>query len=174
MSLAHRLATSTTRLILIAIVAGGLLTIALNLRRLGPADSDQPFNSPDEVAPVEALLREGFPVAQEVVKGDEATARAAVVRAGRKKMSEAASKVVALQTRKGPVPDVDNPFRDSIELAKDPDGEWSIRQIQDLRRMIIGVALAGPEPTVVFWGGYDETGPGEWTTWTMLLPLPEK
>jgi hypothetical protein len=174
MSLAHRLATSTTRLILIAIVAGGLLTVALNLRPLGPADSDEPFNSSDGVAPVDALLREGFPVAQEVVTGDEAAARAAVIRAGREKMSEAASKVVALQTRKGPVPEADTPLGDTIELAQDPEGKWSIRQIQDLRRMIIGVATAGPEPTIVFWGGYDETGPGEWTTWTMLLPLPEK
>ena len=37
-------------------------------------DSDEPFNSSDEVAPVDALLREGFPVTQEVVKGDEAAA----------------------------------------------------------------------------------------------------
>jgi len=173
-SLADRLANSTTRLILIAIVAGGLLTVALNLRRPGMADSDGPLNQTDVVAPIDDFLREGFPVAREIVKGDEAAAREAVVRTGRAKIGDAAAKVVALQADPKSVPKTEDPFADTVELASDPDGKWSIRQMQDLRRMILGWATAGPEPTVVFWGGYDETGPGEWTTWTMLLPLPEK
>jgi hypothetical protein len=171
---ADRLTRSTTRLILIAIVAGGLLTVALNLQRPDLPDSDDPLNLPDEVAPVDHFLSESFPVAREIVKGDEAAARQAVVRIGRKRMTAAAEKVVALRTRKGPVARAESPFEGSLELASDPGGKWTIRQIQDLRRIIIGVATAGPEPTVVFWGGYDETGPGEWTAWTMLLPLPEK
>jgi hypothetical protein len=173
-SLADRLATSTTRLILIAIVAGGLLTVALNLRKPDSADSDGPLNQTDVVAPIDDLLREGFPVAREIVKGDEAAANEAIVRTGRVKMGEAAARVVALQAGLKSVPKTERPFADTIELAGDPDGKWSIRQMQDLPRMIVGVATAGPEPTVVFWGGYDETGPGEWTTWTMLLPLPER
>ncbi|OAI54097.1 hypothetical protein AYO47_03580 [Planctomyces sp. SCGC AG-212-M04] len=173
-SLADRIATSTTRLILIAVVAGGLLTIAWNLRGIGPSDSDEsPLNQTDLVAPVDDLLREGFPVSQVLVKGDEAAARAAVVKIGREKMGEAALKVVALQKVPPPARTTDDAFAGSTELANDPDGKWSIRQLDDLRRLIIGLAMAGPQPTVVFWGGYDETAPGEWTTWTMLLPLPE-
>src|SRR5436190_8978584 len=172
-SLADRLATSTTRLILIAIVAGGLLTIALNLRGAGSPDSDEPLNQTDLVAPVDDLLREGFPVSQVLVKGDEAAARAAIVKIGREKMGEAAMKIVALQKGLPPALKTEDPFARSTELASDPDGKWSIRQMQDLRRLILGLAMTGPQPTVVFWGGYDETGPGEWNTWTMLLPLPE-
>jgi hypothetical protein len=173
-TLAERVAASTTRLILIAIVAGGLLTAALNLRRPDLPDSDDPLNQSDLVAPVDDLLREGFPVVREIVKGDEAAARAAVVRVGRAKMGDAAARVATLQTGLKAVPKEENPLADTVELASDPDGKWSIRQMQDLRRIILGIATAGPEPTIVFWGGYDETGPGEWTTWTMLLPLPEK
>jgi hypothetical protein len=173
-SLADRLATSTTRLILIAIVAGGLLTIALNLRGTGRLDSvEPPLTQTDLVAPADDLLREGFPVSQVLVKGDEAAARAAVIKIGREKIGEAAMKIVDLQKGLPPAQKIEDPFAGSTELASDPDGKWSIRQMQDLRRLIIGLAMAGPQPTVVFWGGYDETGPGEWNTWTMLLPLPE-
>jgi hypothetical protein len=172
-SLGDRLATSTTRLIFIAIVAGGLLTIALNLRGTGSLDSEEPpLNQTDLVAPVDDLLREGFRVSQVVVKGEEAAARAKVVKIGRESIGEAAAKVVALAKGLPPAADTQDPFAGSRELARDPEGRWSIRQLEEFRR-IIGVAMAGPQPTVVFWGGYDETGPGEWTVWTMLLPLPE-
>jgi len=170
------MADATTRLILIAIVAGGLLTVILNISRLRSLhDSDEPSNQPDDVAPVEDLLREGFPVQQAVVRGDEDAARAAVVEVGQKMMPDAAHRVAGMQKRNGAAPAKPaEPFESALELARGADGSWRILQMRDLKPMIIGVVHAGPEPTIVFWGGYDVTGPGEWSTWTMLLPLPEK
>lgn len=173
-ALADRVTASTTRLILIAIVAGGLLTAALNLRRPGTGDSDEPLNPSVAVAPIDHFLSEGLPVGREIVRGDEAAARAAVVRLGRAKIAAAVKGMNSLRTSQKPVAEAIDPLEDTVELASDPGGKWSIRQLQDLRRMIIGVSLAGPEPTVLFWGGYDETGPDEWTVWTVLLPVTEK
>jgi hypothetical protein len=126
------------------------------------------------VAPIDQFLSESFPVAREIVTGDEAAAREALVRRAREKMTAAAATLDTLPSDQRPAAGAHDPFADTVELAGDPAEKWTIRQLKDLPRMIIGVATSGPEPAVVFWGGYDETGPGEWTTWTMLLPLPEK
>jgi len=172
--LAERVASGTTRLILIAIVAGGLLTVAVNLGRMRSSENDAPLTDTDAVALPDDLIREGFPVTHRVINGDEAAARDAVVQTCREKIDDAARRVVSLQTRANPAVPPDEPFENAVELDRDPGGKWSIHQLQDLRRLIVGVGRAGSEPTILFWGGYDETGPGQWTTWTMLLPLPEK
>ncbi len=173
-SLGQRLSDGTTRLILVAIVAGGLLTAGLNLWRFRESSaSDDPPALSDDVAPEVDLLNEGFPVVRKTVQGDEAAARDAVVRDFRAKIDEAAKQVADFQTRSAVKAPAEEPFENSVELARDPGGKWSIHQVQDLRRMIVGVVRGGPAATVLFWGGYDETAPGSWATWTMQLPLPE-
>jgi hypothetical protein len=155
-------------------VAGGLLTVALNLRKPGLADPDDPLNLTDGVAPTGHFLLDDLPVAREVIKGNEVAAREAVLRIGREKIAAAVEKLNGLPTHKKPAAGATNPLDESVELVADSDGKWSIRQLQDLPRMIIGLALTEPDPTVMFWGSYDETGPGEWSVWTMLVPPPEK
>ncbi|HVJ86022.1 MAG TPA: hypothetical protein VM452_10290, partial [Caulifigura sp.] len=169
-----RVSDGTTRLILVAIVAGGLLTAGLNLWRFRESSaSDDPPALSDDVAPEDDLLNEGLPVVRKTVQGDEAAARAAVVQAFRVKIDEAAKQVAEFQARSAVKAPANEPFEDAVELARDPDGKWLIYQVQDVRRMIVGVVRAGPAPTILFWGGYDETAPGSWATWTMQLPLPE-
>jgi len=173
-NLAGRVATATSRLILIAIVVGGLLTVALNLRHTGPSDFAGPLNQPAVVAPGDALVQHKLPLSQWVVAGDEAAARNAVIRNGRERIGDHIRTLGTSPVDGASGLEEGNPFADAVELARDGDGTWSIVQSQDLPRRVLGLSLAGGEPTVVFWGGYDETGPGEWTTWTMLLPRPEK
>lgn len=173
-SIAVRIANATTRLILLAIVAGGLVTVVLNISQLrSAADSDVPSTEPDEVAPPD-LLPPGFPLARAVVRGDEAAARDAIVRVGREKLSSEAERIAAMPNPEAAAADHADPFAGALELAADANGKWRILETRDLKRIIIGVLHIAPDPAIVFWGGYDQTGPGEWSTWTMQLPLPEK
>ncbi|QDT57394.1 hypothetical protein Pan44_54630 [Caulifigura coniformis] len=169
--LAGRVATATTRLILIAIVAGGLVTVAMNLWQMRSTGNALPSTTSDTVAPLNDLLRDTLPVVQDRVRGSEAAARDAVVNKIRDQIAAAVSEVAS---RTGAVETKDDPFRDAIELARDPGGVWSVHQLQEVGRRIVGVARSGREPAVLFWGGYDEAGPGEWTTWIMQLPLPKE
>jgi len=169
--LAKRVATATTRLILIAIVAGGLFSVALNVWWMRRAETEGSSAASGMVAPLDDLLQKSLPVIWNRVQGDEGAARNAVVHKIRAGITTAVSGV---QTRNHSVEAQDDPFKNAVELARDPLGLWSVHQIEDVRSKIVGVMRTGPEPTVLFWGGYDETGPGEWTTWTMQLPSPKE
>src|SRR5437868_2231827 len=75
-ALAARVASATTRLIVIAIVAGGLLTAAMNLWEPGlPVAGATGPTSTDAVARADESPLGGLPVAYRQVQGDEAAAR---------------------------------------------------------------------------------------------------
>ncbi len=174
MSVARRVASGTTRLILIAIVVGGLLSVALNLWEPGYGGGHDHLIVTGSVAPIDEALRNEFPIGREIVRGNAASARDVVVRRCRESLS-----TDEVPTNDMPAPG-DAPaisqeyFQNTTELARAENGQWSIHQLADLPQRIIGVRWTSPEPTIRCWGGYDETGPGQWTIWTMRLPLPQE
>ncbi len=169
---AQRLASITTRLILLAVIAGGWLTVANNLWNLRPTDADDALTRQDAVAPDELPLQAGLPLHRRLIRGTEAAAREALVEAGRHFLEQARHGLAEWPPAQAPSSAPAEPFENAVELARDPLDQWTIHELQEPRRLVVGVAHSGRGPTIVFWGGYDETGPDEWTTWTMLLPLP--
>lgn len=174
-SLAERLASATTRLIVIALVAGGLLTAALNLWEPGLALTTA--TGPTESGAV-ALSGEspfaGLPVSDRHFQGDEAAARDLTVGICRAALTANIERFPMAR-----LPDDPKRWADSFnaddwtELDRDAAHRWSIHQMPDVPRRIVGVSRRAGESLICCWGGYDQTGPDQWTVWTMRLPQPE-
>jgi hypothetical protein len=167
-TLAQQVATSTTRLIVIAVLGGGLLAAAINLSE-PLTDHAPPLIQTDAAAPLDDLLREGFPIVQEAVEGTEDNARQALVDRIQGRLATAVQTHESLGTA-APRSALPSGLDGMTELATDVQGRWVVCRLDETPRLVLGVSLAGREPTVVVWGGYDERQPAKWNVWTMTPP----
>jgi hypothetical protein len=154
------IAGRTTDLLCIAIVAGGLLTAASNLRPDAPSD----FSNSIDVASREVFAAElpvdGDPLSAirwKSVVGDENAAWIALI----EELRPAARSDLSVTLP------VDDPSTDDLVtwpvVTADDAAKWSIRRPPGLPRMAVAVSERGGDPLICAWGLIRSSGEGRWS-----------
>lgn len=157
----------TTDLLLIAIVAGGLLTAAFNLAPDTSIHTAQIRQPGSQAGLLPDILEE--PAALSALHGretigDEQAAWDALVQ----DLKLAASSAVPIESTFDP--EMAQDIANWTLIAADADAKWSIRRPPELPRMAVAVSEQDGNPLICAWGMIRSTGEGTWSVSVVRSP----